>query len=361
MNYILKLTFFLYIIAKLAVASNAGYMQVAILLVIIAASLFREKFGGYMLVFVLEGAAIYYGTTLDTTFSFLYGLLIYDLISNKYHLWAVPVLLLGAYTLGLRQLMDFLFIAGLCCVFAYMKDSLQAKEEMYRKSYDKQREYSYQLEQAKSRLQASYEETAHLAEIKERNRIARQIHDNVGHSIAGILMQLQAVKKLYHKDAVRSEELLGNSIETLSNTLTVMRDTVHNIKPLETFGVDYLKEIVDNFAYCPVDFRTSGDFGELSPGIMQILHYNLKEALTNISRYSKATNVVVRIDVNEKFVRLYIKDNGIGNPQYVEGLGISGMKERLRNIGGTFSISTDNGFLIVCMIPIKNKMEEEMK
>ena len=357
MNYILKLIFFVFIIAKLAITSNIEYMEVAVLLLIAASSVYREKFGSHIILFVLEGAAIYYGITMDTSFSFLFAIMIYDLISSKFYIGIIPPVLAGFYILESHDLINYLFVISLCCIFAYTKGILQTREELYRNSFDKQREYSYELEQAKVRLMNTAEEAAHMAEIKERNRIARQIHDNVGHSIAGILMQLQAVKKLYDKDEVKATELLGSSIEALSDTLTVMRDTVHNIKPTEKLGIEYIRQVIENFSYCTVDLNTTGDFSELPVNITQILHNNIKEALTNISKFSKATKVDINIDVNYKFVRLQIKDNGMSNVEYKEGLGISGMKERVWNIGGTIAFSKDNGFLIVCVIPIKNSSE----
>jgi len=357
MNYILKLVFFIYIILKLILAANVEYMEVALLLAAAASCIFREKFGSNAIMFILEGLIIYYGITINTAFSFLYGLMVYDLISSKYYLGLIPILAAGIYLLQQQALIDFCFIIGLCCIFAYMKGVLQTKEELYRNSFDKQREYSYQLEQTKARLLNAAEEAAHLAEVKERNRIARQIHDNVGHSIAGILMQLQASGKLLRRDADKASDLLEKSIAALSSTLATMRDTVHNIKPAEKLGVEYLEDILNNFSYCPISFSTLGDIGLLPANIMQLLQYNIKEALTNISRYSKATKVEIKIEVNEKFVRLYIKDNGTGGSAYKEGLGISGMKERVRDMGGTIAISAEDGFLIVCVIPFKNFSE----
>jgi signal transduction histidine kinase len=357
MNYILKLVFFVYIISQLVIVSSAEYIHVVILLLAVAFSMHREKFGSNIIMFVLEGAIIYYGITIDAAFSFLYGLMVYDLISSKYYIGVIPVVLAGIYLLKPQGIINFLFIISLSCIFAYIKGVLQSKEELYRNSYDKQRDYSYQLEQAKARLMTSAEEAAHMAEVKERNRIARQIHDNVGHSVAGILMQLQAAKKLYNIDKDKSSELLSNSIEALSNTLTIMRDTVHNIKPAEKLGIEYIKQVIENFKYCTVELNTSGDFSELPVNLMQILQYNIKEALTNVSKHSKATKVDIDIDVNYKYVRLQIKDNGISNKEFKEGLGISGMKERIWDVGGTIAISKDNGFLIVCVIPIKNSSE----
>jgi signal transduction histidine kinase len=165
------------------------------------------------------------------------------------------------------------------------------------------------------------------------------------------LIQLQAAYKLYDRDGEKSRVILKKSIEGLSESVTLLRDTVHSIKLNENLGVEYLKKIIDNFSFCPVDIQFNGDFNKIPPNHMEILGTNIKEALTNASKYSKASKVEIKIDSNEMFTRLYIKDNGIGCDKIKEGLGLSGMEERIRNIGGTMSVSSDNGFLIVCIIP----------
>ena len=173
MNYILKLAFFGFIIARLVIASDIQYMEVVALLLAASSVAYREKFGSSLILFLLEGVIIYYGSTLNASFSFLFGLMVYDLISSKFYIGIVPVVFAGIYLLEPQELINFLFIVSLSCIFAHLKEILQSKEQLYRNSYDKQREYSYQLEQAKLRLTATSEEAAHMAEIKERNRIAR--------------------------------------------------------------------------------------------------------------------------------------------------------------------------------------------
>jgi len=357
MNYLLKLSFFIFVVVQSALTSSITYMEVVVLLLAAASSIYREKFGQHLLLFVLEAAVIFYGATLEPAFSYLLALLAYDLVSCKYYYWIIPIVAVCIHLLQIRELISLIFITGLCCIFSYMKSIMQQKEELYKSSFDKQREYSQQLEQAKAMLLSSAEEAAHMAEIKERNRIARQIHDNVGHSIAGILMQLQAARKLLEKDPEKATGLLDKSIESLADTLVVMRDTVHNIKPAEKLGIEYIRQVIERFTYCPVELRVMGDFSEVPVNIMQIIHYKIKEHLTNISKHSDASKAEIEVSVNSKFVRLLIKDNGTKSGRINEGLGISGMKERVYNVGGTISISNEKGFLIVCLMPVDNSSE----
>ncbi len=352
MSFLLRGLFLSYIIIKLIVSKEVAFAEVVLVLLIVAGNVYREKFDSDIKLVLVETAVLAYATYINQDFALLFGLNAYDLAYKSFYIGIAGIVGIGVYLLGLQELIIFLLVLSLCIYFAYVKSSLEEKEELYRRSYDKERQYRYELEQTKQKLINSSKEVTHITEVKERNRIARDIHDNVGHSIAGILMQLQATQKLRGRDDAKSDELLKSSIEGLANTLVVLRETVHNLKPRESLGVEYIKVVIESFMYCPVDFSHSGNFDILSPDHIEIIHTNIKEALTNVSKYSKASKAEVKLDIYDKFARLYIRDNGIGCTHIKEGLGLSGMKERISNIGGSISISSYNGFLIVCILPI---------
>ncbi|OUM88664.1 MAG: hypothetical protein BAA01_03270 [Bacillus thermozeamaize] len=194
-------------------------------------------------------------------------------------------------------------------------------------------------------------EAAGIAEVRERNRIAREIHDSVGHKIAGILFQLQAANKLWQRDREQAAAMVEGSVAALSEALELLRETVHNLKPRQPLEVAYIQRIIDQFTFCPVRFSFRGDFNQVPPHHMEVLASTIQEALTNVAKYSQATEVDIRIEIRDAFTRLAIRDNGVGAEKIKEGLGLSGMRERIRNMGGTVSISGKDGFLIVCLIP----------
>lgn len=351
MKYLLKSLFLLYIITRLALSGEVSYMEIVIILILTAANIIKEKYYGSIFVTAVEFVIIAFACTYNTSFILLLGIIADEVFYHKAYIGILPVIAFGFFFLKLEEVPQFLLLIGVCCILGYLSRNYEDEEKTFIQSYDKERRYRYELEQAKAKLINSSNEAAHVAEIKERNRIAREIHDNVGHSIAGILLQLQASQKLFDRDSNKSRELLDKSIGELSNSLTLLRDTVHNIKPSESLGIEYIKRIIDNFSFCPVDFRYTGDFNAISAGQLEMLHTNIMEALTNTSKHSNATRVDISIDINDKFIRLCIKDNGTGCANIKEGLGISGMKERIKNTGGSISISSDNGFIIVCLIP----------
>ena len=99
---------------------------------------------------------------------------------------------------------EFMLIYSALVFFAVKTSNYERKEKQFHKTFDKERKYSSELEQTKSKLLNSSKSIAYLAEVTEWNRIAQEIHDTIGHSIAGILIQLQAAFKLFDRDGEKS-------------------------------------------------------------------------------------------------------------------------------------------------------------
>ena len=355
MKYVFRLSFLAFIIVEMILRGDTQFLGIVAVLIIVASNIARVKYWDSLLLiafeFAVTVAAVYW---LSPFFIVLLGVNAYDVVFKKFYIGIAAVVIPGFYFLTPATLLPFLLLISICSSLSYVSLRLSEKENIFKNIYDKERRFRYELEQSKDKLLNSSREIAYLAEVKERNRIAREVHDNVGHSIAGVLMQLQASHKLSSRDRDKSDELLKKSIDNLSDSLTLLKNTVYNIKPTENIGIEYIKDIIESFSFCPVEFKYSGNFSLLQANQMEIICSNIKEALTNTSKYSKATKVDISLDANEKYVRLYIKDNGVGCSKITEGLGLSGMKERIKNVGGSISINGDDGFLIVCIIPQAN-------
>lgn len=352
MEYLFRILIFTAIIGKFIIQGNITALEVTFLLVLATANIFKHKYKVTWIGLICEAALTTFGCSLSKNFSLVFVLTAYDAGSSSMQLLAVPAAVLGVYFSGLNNMMESLVLIGAAFLFGSLNLRFNEKLSSFRETYDNERRYRYELEDAKKKLLNSAKEAAYIAEIKERNRIAREIHDSVGHSIAGILFQLQAVQKLINKDKEKSEKLLQDSIERLSDALEVMRNTVHNIKPGNKVGLEYITGIINNFNYCSVDFKHTGDFNSLPANVLETISSDIKETLTNVYKYSKATKIDIKIDISEAAVRVFIKDNGEGCPNLKEGFGLLGIRERIKNLGGTVSFSGENGFIIVYVIPL---------
>ena len=355
MNCIIRIVLFIGVICQFNIQKEISFIELSFLLILLAINVFKEKYKNTRIILLIELIIVTAACTYSKNFILLYGILAYDIGVFKLYYGFIPITALSIYFSGISNGFENLIITAVCFIYGYEKCKFDEKVSSFREIYDNERRYRYELEDTKERLLNAAKEAAHIAEIKERNRIAREIHDTVGHSIAGILMQLQVVYKLMKKDEQKSEELLKNSIESLSQALNLMRDTVHNIRPNDALGIDYIKKIIENFSFCEVDFRYIGDFNRLPPNIMEVISSNVKESLTNTAKYAKASKIEITIDINDQFVRTLIKDNGQGEVKLKEGFGLGGMRERIKNLNGSISINGENGFLIVFIIPLSSQ------
>lgn len=264
MKNLFKLIFLIYIITIFLINGKVPYTAVLVFILIIGVNIFKERF--YDTVYMTTGSFILIclGIWLDRSFTFLLCISLFDFTYRKIYVAVLPVFILGLYFAVESRLPSLVLIMGICGILAFVMRKAEEKESDYKNRWDEERRIRYEFERTKSKLLNASKDIAHLTEVNERNRIAREIHDNVGHSIAGILIQLQAANKLFDRDEKKSKEILEKCINGLSDSLILLRNTVHNLKPKETLGVEYIKNVINNFSFCPVDFKFYGDFGLLT-------------------------------------------------------------------------------------------------
>jgi len=241
---------------------------------------------------------------------------------------------------------------------------LEREEELLQKDYEdraKRLKLEAERESARTRSQAAARIAEVTAEINERARIAQSLHDHVGHEISGALIALRTAVKLYENGDKRAGELLIQTVARIESASESLRETVHNLKPSQTADVSTLANLCESFEFCEAEFKVNGDASDVD--CWELLAANLKEALTNIARHSDATKVSVRVDANADYVRLTVEDNGNNNPKNQDtikfGLGLTGMKDRVRNAGGTLTASSNSegdGFKTVCVIPKRRQI-----
>lgn len=360
MGYAIKILSLLLVVG-FQIWANAVYPLGIMGLVFLGAVwVFREKYHNYLFLFAVEGATIFALSFIHPCSLFLGGVLAFDLAARG-EVWLVPLLLpLASLALKGQELVFYCLLLALCGLCGYLRRVIENKELNFNEIYDRERRSRYALEEAKIRLTNSTREVARLTEIRERNRIAREIHDSLGHNLAGILLQLQVVAKTMTIDGNRAREMLDLSIQGLADSVNLLRDTVYNIRPQEQLGLDYFKKLIEDYRFCAVNFQPTGDLSRLSPHLVEILAAIVKEAMTNAARHSRATEMEILLEVRTKIVRLYIRDDGVGCDKLVEGMGIIGMRERVRNAGGTITINPRDGFMIVCILPREEALGGEL-
>lgn len=196
-----------------------------------------------------------------------------------------------------------------------------------------------------------------MSQLEERNKIAQEIHDNIGHTLAGGLMQLEAAKLLLDKDISKSKLIIQSTIDVLREGMESIRITLRNIKPpSEQLGINKLKLLIEEFSFksdIRANFLYSGNINKITPRQWKLIYDNTNEGLTNAMKYSKASKVIVNIEILNKIIKLEVKDNGLGCSNITKGLGIAGMEERVGNEGGKIIVDGSQGFSIISLIPLE--------
>lgn len=351
MNYALKILLMIWVAVSMAFGETLTLPEFAGLLLLSAAYVVRTRYWNSPLLMAGEGVLVLAMSNLNPLHLAFLGATAHDLAVKKLAPLALLLVLPGGYFLGFQWLLGYGLLLALCTYAGIRQQQLDEAKSIYQKAYDQERKNRYMLEETKNKLLQAAGETAHLAEVRERNRIAREIHDSIGHDLAGNLLQLQAAEKIMDRDLAKTRELIRKTVTGLAGSVELLRSTVHNIRPKQVLGWSHFEQIIDNFQYCPVEFNHHGSFALMTPHQVEILTSILKESLTNTARHSDATCMTVTLEVREKIIRLVVQDNGSGVETVREGMGISGMRERIHHAGGSFSVNPREGFMIVCVLP----------
>jgi signal transduction histidine kinase len=222
---------------------------------------------------------------------------------------------------------------------------------------DKMRKDMQRLTKSLNENNEYIRQSEYTYKLEERNRLSQVIHDKIGHSMTGALIQMEASKRLIEKDKDQAIELLQNAINISKVGIENIRITLKNMKPpTEQMGINRLKLFIDEFAakhniHTPFVFK--GNLEVITPIQWKIIHENITEALTNALKYSSANTISMEIQVFNAIIKVVVKDNGNGVEKIKKGLGIIGMEERTASINGTIIIDGTNGFSVTMILPIQ--------
>ncbi|MEQ8199545.1 MAG: histidine kinase [Clostridiaceae bacterium] len=282
-------------------------------------------------------------------------LILYDIIFSKQPLAAffalVPIIGNHRY-LSDRTIFITISFMALATLLKFRTITTLRIKENYIKFRDKTSEISMLLEEQNTTLIENQDHEINVATLSERNRIAREIHDNLGHILSRCLLQIGAMIAI-NKDPVMKENLCAIK-DTLSQGMDSIRKSVHNLHDESIDLHDQIHGLVKEFSFCPIKLNY-----DISENPDKKLKYSfisiVKEALSNIIHHSNATEVSVNIKEHPGFYQLVIQDNGIVenyNPE--KGIGIKNILDRVAAFNGNVNINTDNGFKIFISIPKEN-------
>jgi two-component system sensor histidine kinase DesK len=206
-----------------------------------------------------------------------------------------------------------------------------------------------QRNQANRRLRLAQDEIEHLARVAERERIARDLHDVLGHTLSVVILKSELASKLIGHDTERA----GNEIRDVER---ISREALAEVR--NAIGGYRAGGLEEEFARAASTLETAGVAAEcrsvhvaLSPARETVLALAVREAVTNVVRHARARQCRLELEEVDGCCLLEIEDDGRGSSQ-AEGNGVRGMRERVEALGGTLRRETSAGTKLTIMLPL---------
>lgn len=302
-------------------------------------------------------------------FFFFYPAAVCCLFSRRCYRTAAAgcaLFLLGAAAGGFPKLLLCLDLLGFFTAFLLTRRTWEAEQLSARLkcTQDDSTERDLLLTQKNRSILEKQDYEIYTATLRERNRIAREIHDNVGHLLSRSILLTGAVRALNENGTLTPA--LDSLDCTLNSAMDSIRASVHDLKDESVNLDEAVRALIKDFTFCPVHYLY--DAGQNVPRDIKYSFISIvKEALSNVMRHSNATQVSITLREHPAMYQLCVEDNGTtaGRAPGLEagsfdplngfcaerGMGLANMKERTAKLGGFFHILRENGFKILITIP----------
>ena len=300
------------------------------------------------------------------SFLYFYPAAVYTVLRSRKYAVLIPggilFLLLGSVYGHLSPVLIFLELFCFLAAFFLEKntDRCEFLEEELRRTQDDSKERDILLTEKNRTLLEKQDYEIYNATLRERNRIAREIHDNVGHLLSRSILLVGAAKTV-NKDTALTPAL--NSLDdSLNLAMDSIRKSVHDLRDDAVNMEEAIRMLIKDFTFCPVDF--SYDCSHTVPKDVKYSFISItKEALANVIRHSNATKVTIRLREHPALYQLCISDNGAGSCKASSGngMGLANMKERIIKLNGQIHFHTENGFQIWITVPKEAKHETDAR
>ncbi len=200
-------------------------------------------------------------------------------------------------------------------------------------------------QKARAALARAQLKVERLAALEERTRVARDIHDGLGHALTVVQMQIKAARAVLAARPERADEMLGKAQEQAEEALREVRRSVGALRearpsvPLPSA----LKDLA-SAAEMPARVEVTGDVRPLRAEAEETLFRAAQEGLTNVRKHAHATEVALVLDYSDPAaVRLEVRDDGAGVTAGPSGFGLVGLRERAAQLGGSVALEPSPG------------------
>src|SRR5690625_890462 len=215
--------------------------------------------------------------------------------------------------------------------------------------------YRNKRENLEGQLEVAKERISELMVLEERQRIARDLHDTLGHKLSLIGLKSDLVGKLISRDPVRAEKELLDIRKTASAALNEVRDLVSDMRSTNIMKeLTRVKQIL-KAAEIKLIIVGTPTFSSASPLTENVLSMCMKEAVTNVVKHSYAKVCQITFLSKTDSFEIEVKDDGIGIPgagEHLPGSGLDGIRERLEFVNGNLKLEVSNGTTLKISVPV---------
>lgn len=205
-----------------------------------------------------------------------------------------------------------------------------------------------ELDESKKELEKAYAVVAEVTALEERQRIAKDIHDTAGHSLTTVIMQTEAAKLIIDNNPEEAKQKIVAANLQAKHALEELRDSVHLLSGVKENGT--LKAALEGIIHESTDgtgltIRSEIAQVRLSPAKSRFLCNTLKEGVSNGLRHGGATAFWFELKEEDGKIRFLLSDNGKGvqTDKLTLGFGLTGMRERVKSLGGEIEFITEEG------------------
>ncbi len=319
---------------------------------------------GYFAVEIILGAAILYiSRYVGAMWLILLPLAGYSVVLPRPWLLTVCALIVMAFGVPMGLLFGWdkaaissiAFLAGIVFVVIFVR--LAMREQNARIEMER---LATELAEANRKLREYATQAEELAIARERNRLAREIHDSLGHYFTVIHVQIEAALAVMENDRERALDTLSKAQALVHEGLTEVRRSVAGLRASPTESRSLPEAVAMLVEECRAagilaELTMHGDPRPLSPQIELTLYRAAQEGLTNVRKHAHASRAEVVLDYQASgVVRLVVQDNGVGSDKTDGGFGLLGLHERASLLGGEVRIVTapGQGFTLEMRLPV---------
>lgn len=304
-------------------------------------------------------------------FAVLLPIVFYDIVKSRNYPAAVISIcsiinLLRDAILGddfaVRHVLFIATLVILSCILSVRTEKSDIRKRQYKELRDNSKEQSDRLRRQNNELLQAKDTEVYNAQLSERNRIAREIHDNVGHMLSRALLQMGALLAIHKEEPVHSE--LEGVRETLDTAMNNIRSSVHD---LHDESIDVESSINQMTEPLREEYNVNVEI-DIEDDMPRQVKYAVigitKECISNIIKHSDNTCVDIHLNQHPSMYQLIVHDydngNGVAGNKHstaselngkTAGIGLENIRSRVEMVNGTLNITNDDGWRVFVTIP----------